>query len=565
MEQVCIFHTSWLCSNREALSVLLAQFASGSASTKKGRMECLLYVVKEGSIATVQEVIAGVLGEILLCTKEPSTKTRQAAFTLLVAMTDRMSYPVTHPEAMLSSILPPSTQKKSTGDDDDDDDDDDYEFEEDDDEDESEEDEDSGDEDMGIKRKGTQKALPSTNQRTTRSSTQVSAKEKRKEGNNLNATSFFLKVVAGLAGSTTHMMSGALTALARLLYEFKERLEVSFVQELISTVAILLSLRSREVIKAALSFVKVSLSVLPPSVIESHLPALINGMLTWGGEGKNQRFRSKVKILLERLIRRFGFDQVVKHVPEQHKRLVVAVKKAAKEKRKQKKTGQQQGDNTQSKGGTWIVEGEGDNPIDFADPRHVRNVVSTNPKNAKKKTGKEGKGGDVVFQTDESGRLIIEEEEEEDSDSEEEEEHNPQQKKGQKRRREELQNTNNNNNRAGGGGGRGGGRDGGSKEKGEKGEKGRPNKRAKGEIEAGYYKAKGQTKGDVKRGRLEPFAYVPLDPRHLNKRRHHQALGSFKNIVSAAEKGSQSGRKALSVKRRKQQQSASQQQQQQQP
>jgi len=47
-------------------------------------------------------------------------------------------------------------------------------------------------------------------------------------------------------------------------------------------------------------------------------------------------------------------------------------------------------------------------------------------------------------------------------------------------------------------------------------------------------------KGDVKKeGKLEPFAYLPLDPKSLNRRNKKRSGGQFKNIVAAAKKGAQ--------------------------
>jgi len=48
-----------------------------------------------------------------------------------------------------------------------------------------------------------------------------------------------------------------------------------------------------------------------------------------------------------------------------------------------------------------------------------------------------------------------------------------------------------------------------------------------------------KAKGDVKKaGRLDPYAYVPLNPKFLNKRQKVKAKRQFDNIIHGAKKGS---------------------------
>jgi ribosomal RNA-processing protein 12 len=49
--------------------------------------------------------------------------------------------------------------------------------------------------------------------------------------------------------------------------------------------------------------------------------------------------------------------------------------------------------------------------------------------------------------------------------------------------------------------------------------------------------------GDIKKGRVEPYAYVPLDPASLNKRTKRKAVGQWRGVVRAAQAGAkQAGR-----------------------
>ena len=68
-----------------------------------------------------------------------------------------------------------------------------------------------------------------------------------------------------------------------------------------------------------------------------------------------------------------------------------------------------------------------------------------------------------------------------------------------------------------------------------------------------YKSAKG--KGDViKAGKLEPFSYIQLNPRLLNKRHKQKAINSFTKVVSfgkKADKRSDGMLKGMQVKGKK--------------
>jgi hypothetical protein len=68
----------------------------------------------------------------------------------------------------------------------------------------------------------------------------------------------FAMVLGGLVGATPHMVSAAVMALARLLYEFAPVL-VGLVPDLLPAVLLLLRSKAREVIKSVLGFIKVFL------------------------------------------------------------------------------------------------------------------------------------------------------------------------------------------------------------------------------------------------------------------------------------------------------------------
>ncbi|VEN55811.1 unnamed protein product, partial [Callosobruchus maculatus] len=76
-------------------------------------------------------------------------------------------------------------------------------------------------------------------------------------------------------------------------------------------------------------------------------------------------------------------------------------------------------------------------------------------------------------------------------------------------------------------------------------------------VRSGYsglgsdYKSK-KAKGDVKKkGKPDPYAYLPLKRSTLNKRKKSKAAGQFKNIVKAAKAGALKGAKVKKYKNKK--------------
>jgi ribosomal RNA-processing protein 12 len=58
------------------------------------------------------------------------------------------------------------------------------------------------------------------------------------------------------------------------------------------------------------------------------------------------------------------------------------------------------------------------------------------------------------------------------------------------------------------------------------------------------YKSK-KAKGDVKKkGKPDPYAYLPLQRSAINKRKRSKAAGQFKNIIKGAKSGALKGAKA---------------------
>jgi ribosomal RNA-processing protein 12 len=133
-------------------------------------------------------------------------------------------------------------------------------------------------------------------------------------------------VAAGLAGTTPHMISATITALSRLLFEFKGQPEAcvgftlahklcsdvlpsTLMTELISTSLVFVTSANREIVKSSLGFVKLVVTALPIPTVSPHLPELVPALLKWSHDHKNH-FKVKVRHIFERMIRRFGWENV---------------------------------------------------------------------------------------------------------------------------------------------------------------------------------------------------------------------------------------------------------------
>ena len=151
---------------------------------------------------------------------------------------------------------------------------------------------------------------------------------------------FFTMVSAGLAAQTPHMISATITAISCLMFEFKDSLAIDVLKEISSTIELFLTHNSREIAKAAIGFVKVEVLSLPEDVVRENLTELLAKLMRWSHEHKGH-FKSKVKHIVERLIRKFGADVVEAAIPEDDKKLVVNIRKSrTRAKRKQEDGGE---------------------------------------------------------------------------------------------------------------------------------------------------------------------------------------------------------------------------------
>lgn len=151
---------------------------------------------------------------------------------------------------------------------------------------------------------------------------------------------FINMVLAGLAGNTPHMISATIMALARIIFEFAAIMKASGEEALVSSltgdICMLLQSPSREIVKSAISFVKVALVVLDSETIDPLLPGLVEGLLQWANV-HHQQFKLQVRHLMERLMRRFGYERMEQVTPAEHHALLANIKKRREKSKKQKR------------------------------------------------------------------------------------------------------------------------------------------------------------------------------------------------------------------------------------
>jgi len=90
-------------------------------------------------------------------------------------------------------------------------------------------------------------------------------------------TGFFHFLMAGLISPhSPSMISATLLAISRLCLEFKENLAGSIIDELLSTLILVLQSKEREVVQSALSFCRVLLIIVNETVLSKYIEQIVN-------------------------------------------------------------------------------------------------------------------------------------------------------------------------------------------------------------------------------------------------------------------------------------------------
>jgi ribosomal RNA-processing protein 12 len=93
-------------------------------------------------------------------------------------------------------------------------------------------------------------------------------------------TGFFHFLMAGLISPHSPSMSSAtILAISRLCLELKENLAGTIVDELCSTLMLVLQSKERQIVQSALSFCRVLLIILNETVLSKYIEQLVNKIL----------------------------------------------------------------------------------------------------------------------------------------------------------------------------------------------------------------------------------------------------------------------------------------------
>ncbi|XP_062852235.1 RRP12-like protein [Trichomycterus rosablanca] len=476
----------FVLANLERLKeVLLDSLRSASSPAKRPRLKCLIHIVKQLN-EEHKAFITALLPEVIICTKEVSVGARKNAYSLLV---------------------------------------------------------------------------------------EIGSAFVRFCGNTKDAINEYLgHVYVGLTGSVT-MITCTVLALTRLVFQYKDTIDVSSLEQLLQNICLLLGCRTREIVKACIAFIKVILFALDVKVLASHVTVIMEGIGAMK-EDMRRHCRTKLKSVFTKLIRKFGFELVKSMLPAEHHKVLANIHKVEARTKRRKLLNKAQEDEesdseenaakattnsiediladtdsedsddekpkkgqkkqVKQKAQAWLKEGVSDEPLNFLDPKAAQRVLATNPD--LKKTSKAEHG----FKVTSDGRLIIKEDDNDDDKSKDGEiddilkEAGVKTKKNQKRKikddlDDDMEIEPQIKYKAGGIG---------------------IHRPLGGREESGAnYKSK-KGKGDIKKkGKHDPYAYIPLKKDQLNRRKKAKLDGQFKGLVRGAKKGALLGKKFKSKRR----------------
>jgi len=215
-------------------TLLLDSTLSASSASKKQRLGCLMHVVEHLPDDDLH-LVPSFLPEVILGTKETNEQARQTAFDLLLALARRME----RGGKINMDVFDEAMEAEEA-------------------------------EVEAPKAKGKAAAK--------KAAAAAAAKEEKGSGTMVEASveEFMKMVVAGLAGSSQHMMSATLTCLARLVYEYLESLRFEIIEQIIESVIILLRSKSRELIKSVLGFIKMIIVSLDADDLGPFVPDIVS-------------------------------------------------------------------------------------------------------------------------------------------------------------------------------------------------------------------------------------------------------------------------------------------------
>jgi ribosomal RNA-processing protein 12 len=366
---------------------------------------------------------------------------------------------------------------------------------------------------------------------------------------------FFKSMTSGLGGASDTMISATINVLSTLVHDYGDFIE-PVIPDLLASVAVLIDYDNKDVTMAVIQFMKMALGLLDAEFLKQYMATVLRGMLHQAGQKGAGVIRTRVKYMIEKMLKKFGYEFVASIWPATEK--ISYLNNLNKQNKKKGPEGRRivKAKRKLSTGVTLSNEKNQGEVLDLMDPTTVNRISAKKNDNEMK----DDKDDDVEIEVNKSGKLVIRDLKDDDVVEDSKKEKKTKKQATKKRGRESEENLamddyevetgdkeedtprNEQDERASK---RGRSENGGSfntqrylqrkqQERDQARHKGPKNTANLGTD----YKAKHRgTGGDMKRkGKADPYAYVPLDAGRLNKRSRNTE-SNFDKLERGGSKG----------------------------
>ena len=383
----------------------------------------------------------------------------------------------------------------------------------------------------------------------------------------LKVNNFTRNLLAGLAGTTPTLVSCTIITLGKMLMEYHETIDKDLKQTVIKACVAFIRHRSNEIKNAAMSMARLAIKISreDPEILEcleEQLEGMVQACVSWTSQPKIPgNTRRAVRMLIERCIKRFGMDHLRQVFPEDHMQYLFYIEKERKkeinktlrEKKLRQKSREQKFNNVFYKEEKQKIAMPGqETELDLFDDAIVKKFVSSSNQagtilDPRKERGKDD-GMHVSLSA--NNQLVVQSENEYKRDKRQQLlEKRMSEMKGtrragletlggdvlQKRRRNDSDDDEPAVFDAAAQAARDELR---ALQKRLKPEKDGQSRRSRVESDVrtgSQYRAK--SGGDIKKGAIDPYAYVPLNAKYLNKRHRMKAISRVDSVNESVPKG----------------------------
>ena len=141
----------------------------------------------------------------------------------------------------------------------------------------------------------------------------------------------FFKILIGCMGaSSPHMKSASLMCLSYVVYHHRNNRAIwPLVCSHMHVIYGVLDDKNRELIKSCFGFIRTCVKVMPQELLKEELHDVVLTMIPWANDSKN-RFKLRVRAIIELVVRRMGKQNVLNEVPENERENVEKILKSEK-------------------------------------------------------------------------------------------------------------------------------------------------------------------------------------------------------------------------------------------